>query len=183
MRMLPWAAGLALAAAASAQEGGAVAHMADGSSVPLTSWTLSYEYVAWKPGTPQHQAPPQRRDTAELLLAKRSFPVKGRTLEVVYSAVPKQREIDGAVETVKVKVASGFALDVGGKKSTLKLEAPHRDAIIPGAEKGLLLAVRTVDLKGQTLTGTRREFCLASFTSLVECPEDAANQVLRVEFQ
>jgi hypothetical protein len=176
--------GLALAAAASPQEGAAVAHLADGSSVPLTGWTLSYEYVAWKPGTPQYQVPPQRRDVSELLLAKRSYPVKGQTLEVLYTSVPRQREVDGQPRTVKVRVATGLALGPGGgKKTTFKLEAPHRDAIIPDAEKSTLLSVRTLDFKGQTLTGTRREFCLVSFTSLVECPEDAANQVVRVEFQ
>ncbi len=182
--MLLLALGLALAAAASPQEGGAVAQMADGSSIPLTSWTLSYEYVAWKLGTPQFLTPPQRREVSELLLAKRSYPLKGQTLEVAYTSVPRQREVYGQPRTVQVRVATGLALSAaGGKKTTLKLEAPHRDSIIPDAEKSTLLTVRTLDLKGQTLTGTRREFCLVSFTSLVACPEDAANQVVRVEFQ
>jgi hypothetical protein len=177
------AAFLALAATAMAQEGGAVAQMADGSSIPLTSWTLSYEYVAWKPGTPQYQAPPQRRDGNELLLAKRSYPVTGHALAVVYSALPRERDVSGSTKIVKIQVATGLVLEAAGKKTSLKLEPPHRDAIVPGAEKNMVLTVRTLDLKGQTLTGTRREFCLVSFTSLVECPEDPANQVVRVEFR
>ncbi len=175
---------LLLAAPLPAQEGGsAVVQMADGSSVPLVSWTLSYEYLAWKQGTPQYQAAPQRRDSALVFLGKKTYPVKGQTLEIAYTPTEKEREMEGVAKRVKVPVASGLALSAGGKKVPLKLEAPHRDLVIPGAEKGLLLVVRTLDLKGQTLTGTRREFCLWSFTSLVECPEEPANQVVRVDFQ
>ena len=175
---------VAIVAPGTAQEGtGAVAQMADGSSVPLLSWTLSYEYLAWRQGTPQFQATPQRRDTADLLLGKRSYPVKGQTLEIVFTATEKEREVNGVAKRIKVQMASGLALAAGAKRTPLKIEAPHRDMLIPDAEKGLLLVVRTLDLKGQTLTGTRREFCLLSFTSLVECPEDPPNQVVRVDFQ
>lgn len=176
--------GMALAAPLRAQEGGsAVAQMADGSSVPLVTWTLSYEYVAWRQGTPQYQAAPQRRDTAELWLGKKTYPVRGQSLEIAYTPTEKEREVEGVVKRVKLPVASGLVLSASGKKTPLKLEPPHRDLVIPGAEKGQLLVVRTLDLKGQTLTGTRREFCLLSFTSLVECPEEPANQVVRVDFQ
>lgn len=173
-----------LAASLAAQEGSsAVVHMADGSSVPLVSWTLSYEYVAWKQGTPQYQAAPQRRDSAEVFLGKKTYSVKGQTLEIAYTPTEKEREVEGVVKRLKVPVASGLALSAGGKKVPLKLEPPHRDLVTPGAEKGQLLVVRTLDLKGQTLTGTRREFCLVSFNSMVECPEEPANQVVRVDFQ
>jgi len=176
--------GVALTVPLAAQEGGsAVVYMADGSSVPLLSWTLSYEYLAWKQGTAPYQSAPQRRDTADVLLGKRSHPVKGLTLEIVYTPIEKEREVGGEMRKTKVPVATGLVLGAADKKATLKVEAPHRDLVIPGAEKGLLLAVRTLDLKGQTLTGTRREFCLLSFSSLVECPEEPANQVVRVDFQ
>jgi hypothetical protein len=65
----------------------------------------------------------------------------------------------------------------------LKLEAPQRELLVPGGEKNMLFVVRTLDLHGQTLTGTRRELCLVSFTSLVECPDDPALQVARIQFQ
>lgn len=174
----------AVVAPVTAQEGGgATAHMADGSSVPLVSWTFSYEYLAWKQGTPQFQATPQRRDTADVWLGKRRYPVRGQTLEIVYAPAEKEREENGVVKRIKVQVASGLALAAGAKRTPLKIEAPHRDMVIPDAEKGVLLVVRTLDLRGETLTGTKREFCLLSFTSLVECPEDSSNRVVRVDFQ
>jgi len=174
----------AVVAPVTAQEGGgAIAQMADGSSVPLVSWTLSYEYLAWKQGTPQSQATPQRRDTDAVWLGKRSYPVRGQTLEIVYTEAEKEREENGVVKRIKVQVASGLALTVAAKRTPLKIEAPHRDMVLPAAERGVLLVVRTLDLRGQTLTGTKREFCLLSFTSLVECPEDPPNQVVRVDFQ
>lgn len=176
--------GLALGVPLAApQGGGAVAHLADGSSVPLVSWTLSYEYDTWKQGTPRFHQQPERRDTAELWLAKKSYPVKGRTLEITYRPAERQVEVDGEVRTLKVQVASGLVLVADGKRTELKLEVPHRDLILPEAQKGMLVTVRTLDLKGQTLTGTRREFCLLSFTGLVECPVEPDHQVLRVDFR
>lgn len=175
---------VALAAPLPAQEGdSAVVHLADGSSVPLSSWALSYEYVAWRQGTPQYQATPQRREAALVFLGRKTYPVKGQSLEIAYTPTEKEREVEGVAKRVKVPVASGLALSGGGKKTPLRLEPPHRDLVIPGAEKRLLLVVRTLDLTGQTLTGTRREFCLLSFTSMVECPEEPSHQVVRVDFQ
>jgi len=176
--------GAALALPLAAQDsGGAVVQLADGTSVPLTTATLSYEYVAWKPGTPQFQAQPQRRDAAELWLAKKTYPVKGQNLQIVYTPVEKEREVEGVETRVKILVASSLVLGEGTRKTPLKLEPPHRDLVLPGAEKNLLLVVRTLDLKGETLTGTKKEFCLLSYTALVECPDDAANRVVRVEFR
>jgi hypothetical protein len=161
----------------------AVVHLADGTSVPLTAAALSYEYVAWKQGTPSYQAPPQRREAPELWLAKKSYPVKGQSLHVVFTPVEKEREVEGTVKRVKVPVASGVVIGDGTKKNPLKLEPPHRDLMLPDAERGLLLVVRTLDLRGETLTGTKKEFCLLSFTALVECPDDPGNQVVRIDFQ
>jgi len=174
----------ALAAPLAGQDaGGAVVQLADGTSVPLTTATLSYEYLAWKPGTPQFQSQPQRRDSAELWLAKKTYPVKGQSLQVVFAQMEKEREVEGVVKRVKVPVPSSLVLEDGTRKTPLKLEPPHRDLVLPGGDKNLLLVVRTLDLKGETLTGTKREFCLLSFTALVECPDDAPNQVVRVDFR
>jgi hypothetical protein len=176
-----------LGAPLSAQQGeggGAVVHMADGSSVPLTRATLSYEYSSWKQGAPQAQAQPQRRDTgSELWLAKKTFPLRGRSLEILYTPVDRMREQDGVLKRVKVRVASGVVIADAAGKTTPKLEPPHRDLILSGDQKGMLVGLRALDLKGETFTGTRREFCLLSFTALVECPDDEANQVVRVDFQ
>jgi hypothetical protein len=177
-----WLLALVLAAPLQGQDGGgAVVQLADGSSVPLARATLSYEYVAWKQGTPQHEARPQRRDAPELWLAKKSYPVRGQSVEIVYVPGYKPREVDGETKAVKVSVANGIRLP--GVKSPLKLEPPHKDLVLTDAERGLMLAVRTLDLRGETLTGTKREFCLLSFTALVECPDDAPNRVVRIDFQ
>lgn len=177
--------GLALAACpALAQDAGpAILTFADGSSMPLQNASLSYEYKEWKAGMTQFQAPSARKESMELLLGKKAYPVAKQKLEVVYTPQNREREVDGKVKIVKVNVASGLALiGADGKKTLLKLEPPVKDAILPDADKNILFAVRTLDLRGQTLTGTKRELCLVSFTSLVECPDDAAQQVKRIEF-
>ena len=188
--MRTWRLLALLLAAASAtplpgqEGGGAVVHMADGSSVPLTRATLSYEYLAWKQGSSPLQAQPQRRDTgSELWLAKKTHPLQGRSREIVYTPAVRVRQVEGVTKGVRVPVGSGVVIAGAGGKTPLKLEAPHKDLLLTGDTKGWLLSVRALDLKGETFTGTRREFCLLSFNSLVECPDDAANQVVRVEFQ
>src|SRR5262245_35290066 len=92
------------AAALAGQEGAsAIVHMADGSSIPLTQATLSYEYVTWKQGTPQLQAQPQRRDTgSELWLAKKTYPLQGRSLEIVYTPAERERRVAGVTRRVTV---------------------------------------------------------------------------------
>jgi hypothetical protein len=182
---LRWALSLTLAAfPALAQDAGpAILTFADGSSMPLQKATLSYEYQSWKPGTAAFQAPTARKETAELLLGKKSYPIAKLKLEIVYTAQNREREIAGHARIVKVNVASGLTLTgADGKKTQLKLEQPVKEAFLPDAEKNTLFAVRTLDLRGETLTGTKRELCLVSFSSLVECPDDAAQQVTRIEF-
>ncbi len=177
--------GLALAALpALAQETGpAILSFADGSSMPLQNATLSYEYQSWKQGTTQFQAPSVRKETRDLLLGKKVYSVAKQKLEIVYTPQNREREVAGKPRIVKVNVASGLALiGADGKRTLFKLEPPVKEAFLPDAEKNTLFALRTLDLRGQTLTGTKRELCLVSFTSLVECPDDAAQQVTRIEF-
>ena len=175
---------LASAAPAAAQEGTVVLHMGDGTSFPLRAWSLSYEYLAWKQGTPQCRVSPTRKETSALWVGKKAYPVKDATLELRFTPAQRQREKDGEMQLVTIQVATGLVL-VGhdGKREEFKLEPPHRDLLIPEADKNTLLAVRSLELSGETLTGTRREFCLVSFTSLVECPSDAPMQVVKAEFQ
>jgi hypothetical protein len=42
---------------------------------------------------------------------------------------------------------------------------------------------RTLDVLGETVTGTRKDFCLVSYTAVVECGGTAADRVVKVEFQ
>jgi len=179
------ALGLALASLpALAQDAGpAILTFADGSSMPLQNASLSYEYQSWKQGTTQFQAPTARKETMDLLLGKKAYPMAKQKLEVVYTPQSREREVDGKTRILKVNVATGLALvGADGKRTIYKLEAPVKDAFLPNADKNTLFAVRTLDLRGQTLTGTKREICLASFTSLVECPDDAVQRVTRIEF-
>lgn len=181
-------ASLALASAArpvAAQQGDSVVvHLRDGSTLPLLSASLSYEYVSWRQGTSSFLSSPDRKPAPELWLAKKSYPLKGHTLEIEYAPRQVEREVEGTVKKLDVQAAIGLALlAADGKRTSLKLEPPHRDLLLPDAEKGMLLSVRTLDLVGETLTGTHRELCLVSFTSLVECPYDPSRQVAKIEFQ
>lgn len=191
LRTAPVAACLALVLCAPAAakeetvpEGTVMVSLGDGSSFPLRACSLAYEYAAWKPPTPPHRAPPTRKPTTELLVAKKAYPVRGRTLEVTFTTSQREVEQEGERRLVSVRVPGGLAL-VGsdGKRETFRLEPPHRDLLIPGADKSTQLSVRALELVGETLTGTRREFCLVSFSSLVECPSDPAQQVVKAEFR
>jgi hypothetical protein len=172
-----------LAAPALAQEGGGVAvvHLADGSSVPLTNWAFSYEYHAWKEGTSPAHTPPSRRERRELLVGKKSLPPEGGQLEIQYRIF--QRPVQGESEPRSEPWArvTGLVLTAAGKRNELKLEPPHKDLLLP-EPKGMTLQARGVDLMGETLTGTRRSYCLFGFSSLVECSSAPAERVVRIEF-
>lgn len=176
---------LLLPAAALAQEGPtATVQLADGSTEPLRPWRLSYEYAAVPHGTPATLAPPQRTDSDQLWLGKKAWPLRGSVLEIQY-LVGERTEEDEDGKPVKVKLPKASALVLigpDGKRNELKLEAPNKDFLRPDEKKDVVVAARTLDLRGETLTGTKRDFCLASFTSLVECIPPAGQQVVRIEF-
>jgi len=163
-RLLAVAALLALAApgASPADESQVQVHLADGSSFPLLGWAFSYEYAAFRQGEPQT---PVRRESRELWVGKRSVAIRGLILEI------------GGTGSLSL-VAEG------GKATTLRLEPPHRDFLLGGKENGKGLAVlpRSLDLRGQTLGGTKRQLCLLSYSTLVSCGGEEADRVVRVEF-
>jgi hypothetical protein len=45
-----------------------------------------------------------------------------------------------------------------------------------------LVQARSLDLHGQTLTGTRRSFCILSYSALVQCYDTVGQQVVKLEF-
>ena len=51
-----------------------------------------------------------------------------------------------------------------GRRSRPKVEPPHRDLLAPGADKSTMVMARSLDLRGESITGTRREVCLLSYT-------------------
>jgi hypothetical protein len=60
--------------------------------------------------------------------------------------------------------------------------APHADLLVPEGRKGLLVIPRSLDLRGTTLGGTNRQFCLLSYSTLVSCGGEDSDRVVRVEF-
>jgi hypothetical protein len=173
------AASLVAAGASSdeAQSGLAVVHLADGTSVPLRSWALSYEYVAWPQGGSQALAQPARRDAQELWVGKRTFALQGVTLEIEHAARP------GAADSGAPPPARQLWLKGAAKPERLSVEPPQRQLLVPDGPKGLVVLPRSLDLRGETITGTRREFCVLSYTTLVECGASPEHRVVKLEFQ
>jgi hypothetical protein len=171
------------ATAAPAPEAGspatATVHFADGSQLPLVGWVLSYEFLSGKAGTiPSASA---RRESHELRLGGHSEPLGGCRLQIDYQPVEQELTNEaGDVTKQKVLRPSGVTIVRGTKKNKLKLQAPDRGFLM-GNEKSMNVLPRTLDLFGQTLTGTKRELCLLSFSNLAECGAAADGRVLEIE--
>jgi hypothetical protein len=159
-------------------------HLGDGSSQPLRAWNLVYDFLSWKQGTPPMLAQPTLRKTAELWAGKKVIPVTGQTLELAYAEFPREIEIEGREQRVLIAVAQKLTLlDASGKKTEMKIEAPHRDLLLPGNDKTVQITARSLDLVGETLTGTKRSFCVLSYTALVQCAGSPSEQVVKLSFQ
>ena len=159
-----------------------VVTLGDGTTLPLAAWSLSYEYQVTPQGGTATFGATARREARDLFLGKKSVPTAGSVLEIQYRQYEQSEQVDGQQQTVKVAVATGLVLTAAGKKTDLHLEPPHKDLLVPvGAEKGLVQA-RALDLTGMTLTGTRRSFCLLSYTAQVECHPPAPERVVKLEF-
>jgi hypothetical protein len=96
----------------------------------------------------------------------------------------RSTESDTGVKTEKIKTPRELTLaGADGRKTTFKVEAPARELLVESLEKGTTLMARTLDVLGETVTGTRKDFCLVSYTAVVECGGTAADRVVKVEFQ
>jgi hypothetical protein len=169
---------------AAPQDKPVIVQLGDGSSQPLRAWNLVYDYIAWKQGTPQMLAQPSLKKAAELWAGKKVIPVAGTTLELSYGELSREIEVEGRVQRVLIPIAQKLTLtEASGKKSEMKIEAPHRDLLLPGGDKTMHLMPRSLDLVGETLTGTKRSFCILSYTSLVECAQNPSEQVVKLSFQ
>jgi hypothetical protein len=177
---------LLAAAAAAAQEAveraPIVVHLGDGSTVPLRQWSLSYEYLSWPQGGSQADATVARRTAPDLWVGRKAIPLDGSTLQIEYVNEERERDVDGVTRKVQVPRARSLKLVREGKTTQLKLEAPHRDLLAPGGDKKQVVAARSLDLGGESLTGTKMDFCVVSYTTLVECGEGAEHQVVQIEF-
>jgi hypothetical protein len=159
-----------------------IVHLADGSTLPLRAWSLSYEYVAWPAGSSQALGATGRRDTRTLWMARKPVDTAGLVLELEHSMVPRDPGEAGSgpaeIPTVR-RLRLSWA---GGRQQDVKVEPPHRELLLPGAAKNITVMPRSLDLHGHTLTGTRRELCVLSYTSLVECGVERAGRVVKLEF-
>jgi hypothetical protein len=140
---------------------------ADGSSQPLGGWAFSYEYSSWRKGETPAQGSLARKESTELLIGKKVVPMAGLVLEIEYA---------GATARAIV------AVDKDGKRNPLKTEPPASDVLVPQTGKDMVMQVRGLDLQGQTLTGSKRLYCLLSFTALVECAPDPDQRVVKIRF-
>ena len=166
-----------------AAQGTIVVTLEDGSTMPLHNWSLSYEYGIAKQGTSPLFAPTARKETTDLLLGKKAVPTAGQTLTIAYLESMRSTENDAGIKTERVKTPRDFTLAGKGPKATYKIEPPARELLVPTPEKGTVLAPRTLDLVGETITGTKRTFCLLSYTPVVECGGTSADRVVKIEFQ
>jgi hypothetical protein len=156
----------------------------DGTTVPLRNWTLSYEYGLAKTGVSPLFAPTARKSASELYVGKKALPTAGQTLTISYTESMRSTESDTGVRTEKIKTPREVTLvGADGRKNTLKVEPPVRELLVPQLEKGMTLMARTLDVIGETVTGTKKDFCLMSYTAVVECGGTAADRVVKVEFQ
>jgi hypothetical protein len=170
---------LALPAGAQDSTCVAVARLADGSEVPLAGWKLAYEYSTWKEGTSPAFAEVQKREGRELIAEKKLLPVAGARLDIQYRLYDKT---DDQGQKVPGAAVTGLVLTQGGAKTKIKPTAPQKDALA-GDVKKVIYQARVLDLTGETLAGTKRQFCLVSFSPLVECSAEPAERVVSVEFR
>jgi hypothetical protein len=144
-------------------------HMADGSSLPLQGWSISYEYTIREKTAPVFQAATGSRQSKELWIDKDTHPLAGSSLRIVY------KKGSPAVERL--------VLTQAGREKKLKPKPPHHDRLADDETKDQILVPQSLDLKAETLTGTKRSFCLVSYSALVECFSEPSQQVVRVDFE
>jgi len=182
--LLAGAGGAGTAADAPPDRGTVVVTTEDGSSVPLHNWSLSYEYGLAKAGTSPLFAPTARKTAWELFVGKKAVPTTGQILTIAYSETMRSTESDTGVRTEKIKTPKELTLTgADGRKTTFKVEPPARELLVESLEKGTTLMARTLDVLGETVTGTKKDFCLVSYTPVVECGGTAADRVIKIEFQ
>lgn len=162
----------------------ALVTFADGHTLPLRKWTLSYDYVTWGKGRSPASGVSARREADQLWLGKRALALQGAVLTIQHGDVRRETLVDGRPQPIVSSAARDITVTTAdGKTAKAKVEPPHRDLLLAGADKAAMILARSLDLRGEGITGGRREVCLLSFSSLVECGGSAADQVVKVEFE
>lgn len=168
--ILGLASALLLSLPAGAQEelsSVATLQLADGTSVALVQWKLTYEFVSWRAKEHVSTAKPQVRENSQLVLGKKTYPVKGDSLSL------KHLEADDTVRVLSINLK---------KVGELKVENPAREVLAPDLEKDRIYQPRSLDISGKTLSGIERSFCLVSFSALVECGGTKTTRVVKIDF-
>ena len=145
----------------------ATLQLADGASVALVQWKLTYEFVSWKAKENISTAKPQVRENPRLILGKKTYVVKGDTLTL------KHVEGDDTVRVVSMNLK---------KAGELRVENPARDILAPDLDKDRIYQPRSLDISGKTLSGIERSFCVVSFSALVECGGTKTTRVVKIDF-
>ena len=162
----------------------ALVTFADGNTLPLRNWTLSYDYISWERGRSPASGVQTGKEASELWLGKRVVPLQGAVLAVEHVEVRRETLVGGRPQPIVSSTARAVTVTAAdGKRVKAKVEPPHRDLLAPGAGKSPMTMARSLDLRGEGITGARREVCLLSFSSLVECGGTPAHQVVKVQFQ
>ena len=160
----------------------ALVHFADGNTLPLRNWKLSYEFVTWDKNRNAATGLSARTEADDLWIGKRAFPMSGAVLQVAYAEVRRETLVDGRPQPIVSSAAREVTVSAGGDTGKFKVEPPDRLFLGGGAPKSANLIVRSVDLRGEGITGTRREVCVLSYSTLVDCGSSPADQVVKVEF-
>ena len=162
----------------------ALVSFADGHTLPLRNWTLSYDYLSWDRGQSPASGVQGEREGNDLWLGKRIVPMSDARLAIEHGEVSRETLVDGRPQPILSSAARELRVTTpDGKTIKAKVEPPHRELLAPGADKSTMVMARSLDLRGEGITGTRREVCLLSYSTLVECGGTPADQVVKVEFQ
>lgn len=162
----------------------ALVTFADGNTLPLRNWTLSYDYVTWPRGQSPASGVQAAREARDLWLGKRAVAMAEAQLSIQHGELSRETLVDGRPQSIVSSAARELTVTTtDGKTIKAKIEPPHRDLLAPGTDKTTMVMARSLDLRGEGITGSRREVCLLSYSSLVECGGTPADQVVKVQFQ
>ena len=162
----------------------ALVTFADGNTLPLRNWTLSYDYVSWERGRSPASGVIAGREASDLWLARRVVPLDGAVLLVAHGELRRETLVDGRPQPILSSSAREVTVTTAqGRTVRAKVEPPDRSLLAPAAGKSTMVMARSLDLRGEGITGTRREVCVLSFSSLVECGGSPADQVVKVQFE
>jgi len=140
---------------------------ADGASQPLRGWSLSWEYAAWPKGESPTRGSVTRRESTDLLVGKKVVPTAGLLIEVEYTG--------DIVRGLRTRGKDG-------KSQPLKTDPPAAEILSTKLGKDVSVQVRVLDLRGETLTGGKRSYCLLTYTALVSCVAEPGQRIVRIQF-